>query len=406
MGLPLVAQPDSNQLKPALSIARSRTERRSTTTSHEPSKRIPALDGLRGIAILLVLVRHSVAGVETTNVFWSSVIKPLRVTWSGVDLFFVISGFLIGGILLDARNSRRYFQTFYLRRTFRILPIYYLFLAFYFARHLPIRFIPGTLGDTSPLPVPLFSFVTFTHNFWMASFGWFGAWGIAPTWSLAIEEQFYLTIPFVIRRISTRSLYVTLACIMVAAPVLRAILPHVFQHGAFGDYVLTPCRADALSAGVLCALLSRSIKFRQFISGRLWVLSLISGATFLPIALFTFWNWDQYTPPMAIFGLSCLALFYATILIRLVCGHSPILERALKFRPLMKLGTIAYCTYLMHAPLMQAARTVLRARWNMPAETVWPVGGVVGIAAAILVASISWRAFEKPLLNYGHRFNY
>src|SRR5215475_5135109 len=213
MGLPAVAPPESEQVKPALSIARS-IEKTSPTTFHEPTKRIQALDGLRGIAVLLVLVRHSVAGIETPSPFWSSVIKPLRLTWSGVDLFFVISGFLIGGILLDARNSSRYFQTFYLRRTFRILPIYYLFLAFYFARHLPIRFMAGTFGDTSPLPIPFFSFVTFTHNFWMASYGWFGAWGIAPTWSLAIEEQFYLTIPFAIRRISTRSLYVMLACIM------------------------------------------------------------------------------------------------------------------------------------------------------------------------------------------------
>ena len=92
------------------------------------SVRIPALDGLRGIAILLVLLRHaifgvtSVQGLEAHSRLVSALLTAGQLSWSGVDLFFVLSGFLIGGILLDARPSLRYFQTFYIRRAYRILP--------------------------------------------------------------------------------------------------------------------------------------------------------------------------------------------------------------------------------------------------------------------------------------------
>jgi peptidoglycan/LPS O-acetylase OafA/YrhL len=272
MGLPALAPVETEEAKPALFIGQPAIGKSPPTTSHQPSSRIPALDGLRGIAILLVLLRHSVAGTPTESKFWSAVLHPLKLTWSGVDLFFVLSGFLIGSILLNVRCSPRYFQTFYIRRAFRILPVYYIFVLIYFARHLHIPFLPSVLADASPLPVPFLAFVTFTHNFWMATFGWFGAWGIAPTWSPAIEEQFYLAIPFLVRRISVRLLYLVLGCVIVGAPILRAILPHIMRHGAFASFVLMPCRADALSMGVVAALIYRNRESKQWICRHPWVL--------------------------------------------------------------------------------------------------------------------------------------
>jgi peptidoglycan/LPS O-acetylase OafA/YrhL len=372
----------------------------------QSSQRIPALDGLRGVAILLVLLRHSVAGTETSSRFWSIVLESLRLSWSGVDLFFVLSGFLIGGILLDARHSPHYFRTFYIRRAFRILPVYYVFLAVYFVRHLPIRLLPGPFGDTSPLPIPWLSFITFTHNFWMAGFGWFGPWAIAPTWSLAIEEQFYVTVPFFIRIMRTRALYIGLACVIIGTPVLRVILPRVMQHGAFANYVLMPCRADALSLGLLAALLYRSTRFREWIKKMPWILHASIAITFATIIFLTYWAWDQYRPPMATWGLSCLALFYVCVLLSVVCAVNPALQAILRFSPLTKLGKVAYCTYLIHAMLIQAARAVLRSYTSLSSAQIWSAGGAIGLVLALIIASLSWKFLEKPLLSYGHTYEY
>src|SRR6201997_2195336 len=147
-----------------------------TSAAHRPipdwSVRIPALDGLRGIAILVVLLRHaifgvtSVQGIEAHSRFATFVIACGQLSWSGVDLFFVLSGFLIGGILLDARSSPRYFQTFYIRRAYRIFPLYGLVTGFFLSHHLPVHVLPGPFASVSPLTIPWWSYVTLTQNFW------------------------------------------------------------------------------------------------------------------------------------------------------------------------------------------------------------------------------------------------
>src|SRR5579864_5774237 len=148
-----------------------------TSAAHRPipdwSVRIPALDGLRGIAILLVLLRHaifgvtSVQGIEAHSRFASFVIACGQLSWSGVDLFFVLSGFLIGGILLDARSSPRYFQTFYIRRVFRILPIYYIWTLLFAATVIVmVVFFPGRLGVTSRDLLRVPTQLLFLQNFW------------------------------------------------------------------------------------------------------------------------------------------------------------------------------------------------------------------------------------------------
>src|SRR5271155_4280107 len=145
-------------------------------------KRIPELDGLRGIAILMVLVYHY------TGWRWG---------WTGVDLFFVLSGFLIGGILMDAKSATNYYSVFYTRRFYRIVPLYAVTVCM-----LPLLLATHYEWFTVGNKIPWYAYATFTQNFWMVKLEKLGTMALAVTWSLAIEEQFYLTLPIIVRNVS------------------------------------------------------------------------------------------------------------------------------------------------------------------------------------------------------------
>ena len=180
---------------------------------------IPALDGLRGIAIILVMLHHFTYYRPTAGID-ALIGSVLFFCWTGVDLFFVLSGFLITGILLDTRDSERYFTTFYARRTLRIFPLYYLvlFLAFVVLPQFPAvhSVLVGQTHD-SPPQWPYWFYVT---NFSIADRGWVHGW-VDVAWSLAIEEQFYLVWPLVIWLCPPRLVAVLCAVILVAEPVAR-----------------------------------------------------------------------------------------------------------------------------------------------------------------------------------------
>ncbi len=142
-----------------------------------------------------------------------------------MDLFFVLSGFLIGGILLDAKNSENYYRTFYARRIHRIFPIYYGWILLYLLiRTVGTRWIPSFLpiaaGGLKHLPFDLL----FVQNFTQLPFGTLDWYWFLVTWSLAVEEQFYPVAPVVIRSLSRASLTITLCATVVLAPILREML--------------------------------------------------------------------------------------------------------------------------------------------------------------------------------------
>lgn len=375
----------------------------SPIASRKPG-RIPALDGLRGIAILLVLLRHSVVGTPAQSSIVRALLASGRLAWSGVDLFFVLSGFLIGGILVDARDSPRYFKTFYLRRAYRILPIYGTLLLIFLAHHLPFHLLPGKLGEASAVNIPPLAYLTFTQNFWMAHLGWYGAAAMAVTWSLAVEEQFYLTIPLVVRHLERDALVIFATVVVVAAPFARVLSRHALEHGDFACYVLMPCRADALCIGVLCAVLVRSEFAWSVVLGKKGILYSVTGALLIGVAYMTYLNLGQFSAGMTIFGYSWLALFFGGCLLIAVSAKSGILAGILRTPALRALGTISYCTYLTHFVLIQESRRLFALRY--PAETSYLLGGASGILISLIIASASWRFFERPLLRRGHRYSY
>ena len=376
------------------------------------SVRIPALDGLRGIAILLVLLRHaifgvtSVQGIEAHSRFASFVIACGQLSWSGVDLFFVLSGFLIGGILLDVRSSPRYFQTFYIRRAYRILPLYFLVIGLSLLPHLLAQFSAARAAHTTPLPLPWWSYATFTQNFWMAYLGVFGPSGMGITWSLAIEEQFYLSIPLLIRNVRPRNLVIVLLMVIACAPWLRVLLHSSMTYPGLASYVLMPTRADALCLGVLAALLVRNEVFWNWLQSNRRTLWSVTGVFFLGVAYMTWQGYDALSFAMTTWGFSWLAAFYTCILLIAVSSSGEPASRILQNPSLMRLGTLAYCSYLVHVAIMNALRHPLKAHFPEFPVAAWLVGGILGIALTLAVAALSYKYFEKPLLKRGHQYSY
>ena len=370
------------------------------------STRIAALDGLRGVAILLVLLRHALVGMQSTDPTVMKILCVGQLTWSGVDLFFVLSGFLIGGILLDARSSPRYYQTFYLRRAYRILPLYSVICGLFLLHHLPFRLLPGDIGGVSTLQIPWLSYATFTQNFWMARLGWYGQMAMAVTWSLAVEEQFYLTAPFFIRKLRERWLPLGLLLVIIGAPLLRLAIRSAFIHGDFACYVLMPCRADALSCGVLAAYLVRQPRLWKFILENRKAVWLGTGILLLGVVFMTYRQYEQFSGPMTTWGYSWFAMFYAGCLLLVISSPNGDKRRVLCNRGLMRMGKLAYCTYLLHFPLIGVGRSLLKVVLPVSPVSAWLVGGWLGVAASLALARISWEYFEQPMLRRGQVYRY
>ncbi len=366
------------------------------------STRIPALDGLRGIAILLVLLRHGLFGMETSSPLMNRLLALGGLSWSGVDLFFVLSGFLIGGILLDSCESPHYYKTFYARRAYRILPLYLGITTLFLLHHA----LPHVFGDASPLSIPWASYPTFTQSFFMVHLGWYGPTAMAVTWSLAVEEQFYLATPFLIRKIRGTWLVAALLFTIIVVPFLRLLLRHTLPHGDFACYILMPCRADALCLGVLSAYLVRRPAFwHQLIVGRkrLWA---ATGILVAGVAFMTWRHYDQLSLPMTTLGYSCLALFYTCCLLIVVSSTAGVWHSVLCSKWLMHLGTLAYCTYLLHYPVIDAGHRVFA--WLLPSHrnAAWLIGSFLAITVTLVLATLSWNYFEKPMLRRGHKYQY
>lgn len=375
------------------------------------SRRIPELDGLRGIAILLVIASHYLVDIAVTRrgtpLFY--LLQMGRLAWSGVDLFFVLSGFLIGGILLDVRQSPRYFQVFYSRRSCRIVPIYAaMCILWWLASRLSFIHPSTALAEAFPQPAPWWPYLTYTQNFWMAYAGTVSIGWASVTWSLAVEEQFYLTMPAVIRYVSERTL-LTLLCVGILSAaslriVLFGILPRV--QGAVAAFVLMPCRADSLLLGVLSAWLVRQDRFWRYLSTHLQMLPralvvLAAGFIYLTVKAPLRSGW-----PMASVGYTWLAVLYLCVLLIAVAQTESVLARVLRSRVLRWFGLVSYGSYLLHTAVLGLAFGFLRHHSPRIAGLGDFLVAALALVLTFAIAQISWSFFERPVVKYGHSLLY
>ena len=393
-----------------METASSRPGHASATESCKPNfspstGRIPQLDGLRGTAIGLVLIFHLADKHPLAQGFWHYAVTAAKLTWSGVDLFFVLSGFLIGGILLDAKHSPSYYRTFYIRRATRILPIYWVLLCLFSLRFLPIRVLPHEFGDFSITLIPWWAYILFAQNFWMAVIGGLGVGLLAPTWSLAVEEQFYLTIPFLVRHLRVRTLAIVLVATVVVVPVVRILFFHYDPQALTACYVLMPCRADALSLGVLAAMLVRNPKTWAAFAGQYKKVLPLNLVLFAGVIGFTCAG--PLTGAWISIRYSVLAIFYACFLVSVMAWPDRWAARLLKAPWLMKLGTISYFAYLYHIPIIELARrAVTHAALGLTENASDLFAFFLGAMVTLALAAFSWKFFESPLVRWGKSFEY
>jgi peptidoglycan/LPS O-acetylase OafA/YrhL len=371
--------------------------------------RIRELDGLRGAAIAMVVIYHlfQITLVARPGSALAYLQAAARLSWTGVDLFFVLSGFLIGGILLDSRASTNYYAAFYKRRFFRIVPIYVVTLL------LTARLISLRLGsESSPFMwfttegAPWYAYLTFTQNFWMAHAASFGCNGLAMTWSLAVEEQFYLTVPLYIRALSRRWLARVLLIGICGAPVLRTLLLHFGSDSSVGIYTMMLCRSDALLLGVLSALMLRDERWRGRIRKASVAFYISIPILLLGMAFLTLRAWNLTTSVMKTVGYTWVALFYVTILLFALSRPDSMLSKALRMKWLCWLGTLAYGIYLFHTGVQYLLFGLICGHGATISSIPTLLVTLAAVALTLLLAALSWRYFEQPLIRLGRRSDF
>jgi peptidoglycan/LPS O-acetylase OafA/YrhL len=366
--------------------------------------RISALDGLRAVASLTVVFYHFFPHIarDWTSPFWALHRLP-RLGDEGVNLFFVLSGFLISGILVNARDSPRYFSTFYVRRAWRIFPLYYLVLASY-AIALGIAG-PGSaaLGRLLDPQLPLWTYVLYVQNFAMAMTSSYGAAWMAASWSLAIEEQFYLTLPAIVRVVSDRALgWIAVAAVVVPIP-LRAAVQHVRFVPELSNKVLLPTAVDSLAVGVLVML---AVRYRApWLAGRRGALGWIAAAS---VAGWLIYPLVPNPHAVRLYFLDATAtdVMCGAVLAYLLVAPDGWLGRWLSTRWMRTLGNMAYSTYLFHPILLCFSFQLLRRQDPILRATSDLVPILVAAVATAVVSYGSWTLFESKLVKIGHRWKY
>ena len=352
--------------------------------------RIAELDGIRGIAILLVFAVHLGVPACPPGILQ----KALGMGWVGVDLFFVLSGFLITGILLDSKNSSNYFSRFYLRRVFRIFPIYYAFIILFF------HFAPLIEHATGPL-----ARLNYGRSeegwYWIYLSNWRNAFQqngyIRHFWSLSIEEQFYLVWPVVIYLAPRRVLKYLCVALAILSPVLRFIAEHKGVSPYF-IYRATPFRLEGLALGALLGLAVRAPSLRAQLNRLMPFGSILAAAGLVSVLLTSGSNYLD--PRMAVYGYTSVAVLCCVFVFRGIerSGTATRFAQFLRQPWLVRFGKYSYGLYVWHvltAGPLGAVDLILQRRFG-PSWTVLALASLVGIGGAYVAALLSWKFIEEP----------
>jgi peptidoglycan/LPS O-acetylase OafA/YrhL len=362
-------------------------------TTHQGKKRYPALDGLRGVAILLVVIMHN---FRFMNYFFFG--------WLGVDLFFVISGFLITDILLNAVDKPRFLRNFYMRRVLRIFPVFYLALII-------CLFI-----------LPNLSFIHLDTNYYQIHQGWlwtylqnwlfifkppYGDPILLHTWSLGVEEQFYLFWPLIILLIrKPKHLFAFALLLLIGIGIARYIIwmQGIAELSYSSLYTFT--RIDGICIGSMIALLFRFNP--DFL--KKYTAAIITSMAFINFAFYFINGRRGFSLPyLAFVGYTTFAIIFGVLLYECVIDQTKLLRSIFTSRILSFFGRISYGLYVYHWPIYLIFFPVL-SRWLVK-QFNWSflisefVTSLSVTLLAVLISSLSFSFIEKYLLKLKNRYN-
>ena len=388
------------------------TDKGATANAAAQRQRIPGLDGLRAVAILAVIACH-------VNVVFDAHFPPGRINhlisvissagWTGVDLFFVLSGFLITGILHRAKESENFFRNFYIRRALRIFPLFY---AYALAATV---ILPWAFRETKGGLL-----VFWAHDHWLdrasvlAYFYNFRAAFIGHHlplvnhfWSLAVEEHFYFIWPFMVLRFRRKILMRICLAGCGASLLLRLALMNS-PAGLFATYVLTPCRLDGLLLGAWLALAGLDDAVWSRVKRAAPFAAAIAAAGVIAIAANRGHFYDFIAPgvssdsrPVVTVGITLVAWLFAATLVIVVSGGP--LTRYLDFPLLRRIGLYSYGMYVYHMCII----VFLRASGFLNGLSEARSKIVLFVLVTVItfaVAALSYHGFEKPFLNLKSRY--
>ena len=355
-------------------------------------RKLPALDGVRGLAVLAVMFTHTEA-----RRFPHLLRDAFGYGWIGVDLFFVLSGFLITGILVDTRECANYFRSFYARRFLRIFPLYYGFLVIAMLAF-PYVVAPGYM----PVRAERWLYFAYLMN-WTALAPWHHHI-LKHFWSLGIEEQFYLVWPLVVLLVNRRRLLPLV--LALEAVVLTGRSWWVYHHGpGVAVQFATITRMDGLLLGAACALIVRWFQIpRRLAVALFWCSILLVSGYMVGFRLSGAYRqvFKQST------GYAILAIGFAALVLYAVLtdGERTWQQHSLCSRPLVLLGKYSYGIYVLHVPIFYFLNRLARHLPQAMHESLWfdCVLVAVKFALAFGAASLSYNLYEKRFLALKDRF--